>query len=204
MASQVGRLLGIQIDTDNSWPHTVEDRTDPLAASGVDAAGARAVDANEVHTDMVTLLASRLSKVESELQARLRDIRDRDVSISILQSQVEQLKSMAGIGGDASDYIDDIQRTLSRLGVKHSVPLNAHPSNPSRFPFNMKRLQQSILELNLIAGDGVSSVVMDGNAIIGSAGGAKTIGRLKAPDPIPLLDGYFPYELKDRYPDGGL
>ncbi|KAJ3005116.1 UBX domain-containing protein 11 [Thoreauomyces humboldtii] len=102
-----------------------------------------------------------------------------------------------------------------------SVTAVPRPSYRVAFPYDFPRLVASIRELNHVAGEGVATVTKD----------ARGTRRLKAPDTLSLaifrngfklgardfrsykdrkahlfvqdlVDGYFPYELKDAYPDG--
>ena len=106
--------------------------------------------------------------------------------------------------------------------------LSSRPSvlpkiKPVGFTFDMKKIQKQIYELNMMAGDGIAKVVTDEDGH----------GSLKTESSVPLKifkngiyfmdgpfrsfeldptawdfvhdieDGYFPSELKTRYPDGG-
>ncbi|KAI8905331.1 hypothetical protein DFJ77DRAFT_211131 [Powellomyces hirtus] len=112
----------------------------------------------------------------------------------------------------------------SKLGPQSSRTAHPPPLPPQRnpFPYDFPRLMESIKELNEVAGEGIAAVATD----------QRGMRRLKAPDALrvtfyrngfmvasgpfrpytdrsaqlfmrDLMDGYFPYELKHTFPDGG-
>ncbi|KAJ3149177.1 UBX domain-containing protein 11 [Geranomyces variabilis] len=117
--------------------------------------------------------------------------------------------------GDKGEMMDP---PAAGLDIRTRVPL---PSYRAPFPFDFPRLLASIRELNVLAGEHVASVTVDGRGT----------RQLKAPASLPLTlyrngfilaagsfrdyrdpaaaafmrdiaEGYFPYELKPQYPDG--
>ncbi|TPX59294.1 hypothetical protein SpCBS45565_g07775 [Spizellomyces sp. 'palustris'] len=141
------------------------------------------------------------------LQARVTEME------AFLHRQNMIWKSDIADEGD-TDGIDIEQRA----GQTVNIP---KPSYQRAFPYDLPRLMASIKELNQLAGEGVATITSD----------AHGTGRLKTPTSVPLtlyrngfmlmsgpfrrytdpaaqlfmrdlVDGYYPYELKHRFPDG--
>ncbi|KAJ3327038.1 UBX domain-containing protein 11, partial [Kappamyces sp. JEL0680] len=149
------------------------------------------------NADIISLLLRRVNVMEQEFQELKRQVAVKDDKIVELQEDLDELKLQ--LFKDTAD----------------GEPVD-------RFPFDMSLVSRQIHELNIEAGDGQSTVVVDEsgasvlkarerlplviyqNGILVKGGPFRSF-RL---DPTSLAfvrdiqDGYYPFELQASYPDG--
>ncbi|KAJ3163304.1 UBX domain-containing protein 11 [Geranomyces variabilis] len=160
--------------------------------------------------------AKQVALLEARCQAYQQQIADMERFLHghhMIWKQETAVVAGAADGGDKGEMMDP---PAADLNIR--VPL---PSYRAPFPFDFPRLLASIRELNVLAGEHVASVTVDGRGT----------RQLKAPASLPLTlyrngfilaagsfrdyrdpaaaafmrdiaEGYFPYELKPQYPDG--
>lgn len=201
--------------------------------------------------DLLTIMASRLAKLEDTLQAQKADALKKDKIIMeqqktnteyknevkqlqaanhLLKSQIHEMETFLNDYGlvwvgntDVDEVIDPKEQpeeTTENSSDEDTFKDGASEYS-TQFKLDMEKIKRNIVELNFLAGEGKAEVVH-------TKGGMR---RLKEPDAVSLtfykngfvlfegpfrpynipsslpfvkdiMDGYFPYELKERYPNG--
>ncbi|KAJ3218018.1 UBX domain-containing protein 11, partial [Clydaea vesicula] len=164
---------------------------------------------------LVTIMATRLSKLETQLKDCKIEIQKKNEIIEVYEKELNYLKN------NGQDYNNLNTKKKKLKDNQHDTKSNSPIPEQTYFKFDVEQLKSKIKELNIISGEGKGYITAeaDGNH------------RLKIPNTLLLrifkngfifrnenfrsfnnqvnrnfiqdiLDGYFPYELKDEFPNG--
>jgi hypothetical protein len=131
--------------------------------------------------ELVTILASKLNACEKELTHSKELHKSKDAVIQRLQIRIEKLK--LDLDGEDPVYVEHLESKCTSLEARvteledqlcrfKTVPLTPIADS---FPFDVESLKQSLIELNQMAGEGISQVVSQHGA-----------SSLKVHDSLPL------------------